>query len=73
MTVRDSGEDKLDHRREIRDVLEYYIRGLVRYSYIVVRDTEAHETLRPTGLTFIMPFRNSTNVPLIASIKTDIN
>lgn len=44
----------------------------VRYSYIIARHTEAHVALRPIGLTLIMPFRNSTNVPLIAPIRVYI-
>ena len=34
--------------------------------------TEAHVALRPIGLTLVMPFRNSTNVPLVDSIRVDI-
>ncbi len=42
-------------------------------THISVRDTETYVALRPIGLTLIIPFLNSTNVPLVVTVRIGIN
>jgi hypothetical protein len=48
------------------------MRSLISRFHTTIRVIEAHVALRPIGLTLIIPLRNSTNVPLVDSIRVDI-